>query len=316
MTDSKWFYRYPESGLLGINGRDWIAFLQRQTSNDMKLVEPGKKVVSILTSPEGRILDVFQILSSGEQAMLVTLSDRIRSTFSYLKSRIFFMDQVRVENLSANMVMIEIDKHSTRELQNILRFQSLPESERVCRFSWNDHNIDILWNKPPLGLGYLVLASTQAANQLTGLLQDSGYQSLSTHQREVMRIEAGLPGENGELVNRFTPLELGLDSFVSVEKGCYTGQEVLARQLNYEKVTQKLIGLRFEKTIPPGARVWDNGRPVGLVTSSVQSSRCGDIGLAVIRSSSAVTGAILQTGEELKIAIQAIVCSLPFHEFR
>jgi folate-binding protein YgfZ len=316
MSDTLWFYRYPESGLLAINGRDWIAFLQRQTTNDIRLAAPGKKVVSILTSPEGRILDVFQVLSNGEHGMLVTLPDRVRNTFSYLKSRIFFMDQVSVENLNAQLAMVEFDEHSIRELQQLLRFQNLPESEQVSRFSWNEHTIEILWNKHPLGLGYLLIASSQAVNQLTVLLQESGYQSLNTHRREAMRIEAGIPGMNGELVDRFTPLELGLDSFVSLDKGCYTGQEVLARQVHYEKVTQKLIGLRFEKDISPGARVWENGRPVGQVTSSIQSSRYGDIGLAVIRSSSAVTGAFLQTGMELKNTLQAIVCSLPFHDFR
>jgi folate-binding protein YgfZ len=96
-------------------------------------------------------------------------------------------------------------------------------------------------------------------------------------------VENGLPAAESELTGDYTPLEMGLETAISNTKGCFTGQEVIARQLNYDKVTQHLVILRLQAHGEAGERAWVEGRPVGLLTSAVQSPRFGPLALAVIK---------------------------------
>ncbi len=136
--------------------------------------------------------------------------------------------------------------------------------------------------------------------------------SISQLVHEVLRVQTGLPGESGELTNKYTPLEVGLVDFVSSTKGCYTGQEVLARQVNYEKINQQICGLRLEKAISPGTRLWGEGHSVGTITSAVESPDFGPIALAVVRRPHDQPGSLLYAGHEKENLTPAIVSILPF----
>src|SRR5690606_39681801 len=112
---------------------------------------------------------------------------------------------------------------------------------------------------------------------------DAGAVPLGEEAYDVLRVEAGLPASGTELTEDFTPLETGLAYTVSTSKGCYTGQEVLARQINYDKVSRQLVGLRLKEPAPAGSAVRAEGRPAGTVTSVVLSPEHGWIALAVVR---------------------------------
>ena len=80
-------------------------------------------------------------------------------------------------------------------------------------------------------------------------------------------------------------MEVGFRWAISDNKGCYTGQEVIARQVNYDKVTRHLIGLRTGDSLRENETLYaqDSGQPVGTVTSAVVSPRFGSIALAVVK---------------------------------
>ena len=81
----------------------------------------------------------------------------------------------------------------------------------------------------------------------------------------------------------YTPLEVGLQAAISDSKGCYTGQEIIARQITYDKVTQQLRILRMEKPLEPGAQVRVEGKKAGVLTSAAESPQFGPVGLAVLK---------------------------------
>jgi folate-binding protein YgfZ len=85
------------------------------------------------------------------------------------------------------------------------------------------------------------------------------------------------------LVEAYTPLEVGLDNYISDSKGCYTGQEIIARQVTYGKVTKHLVGLALSDVIEPGGNLEMDGKSIGTLTSIAQSPRFGVIGLGVVR---------------------------------
>ena len=99
----------------------------------------------------------------------------------------------------------------------------------------------------------------------------------------MLRGEAGKPGPAAELTSDYTPLEVGYFEAISKSKGCYTGQEIIARQLTYDKVTRQLTGIKLKEYIEPGAVLKVADKSIGTLTSVVHSPRFGIIGLCLVR---------------------------------
>ena len=192
-----------------------------------------------------------------------------------------------------------------------------PETGRVvtARIEEEDrqHAVRILAMNPRYRLGYRFLAPREAARLLEEKFIKAGAERLDPASYLTLRIEAGIPEAGYELVDEYTPLEVGLQFAVSETKGCYTGQEVIARQITYDKVTQRLVGLRLRSDVDfSGEKVWAGGRPAGTVTSAVVSPRFGPIALAVIKRPHHEPGTQLVVGAEPAGQTAATVESLPF----
>ncbi len=118
----------------------------------------------------------------------------------------------------------------------------------------------------------------------------------------------GRPISGAELTDAFNPLESGMAWVCADDKGCYTGQEIIARQVNYDKVTKSLVGLVSDEPLASGDEVLADGRPMGVVTSVAYSPAQEDfIALAVIKRPANQPGTEVVAG-----GVSAIVQSLPF----
>jgi folate-binding protein YgfZ len=158
-----------------------------------------------------------------------------------------------------------------------------------------------------------LLAPVEVVGAIQTFLAGAGAVQLSDDEYEIWRIEAGLPAVGAELSEEYTPLEAGLEAAISSTKGCYTGQEVIARQITYDKVTQQLCGLRLERSARPGERIWTmDGTPVGKVTSAATSPRFGEIALGVVKRPHHQPGADLKVGETFQAAAEGRAVALPF----
>jgi len=144
------------------------------------------------------------------------------------------------------------------------------------------------------------------------LMEESGALPVNDKQYNVLRIEADLPRAGYELTGEYTPLEVGLKNMVSETKGCYTGQEVIARQINYDKVTQSLTGLNLQESIQIDERIWFDKKSVGVITSVGYSDRHGDIALAILKRPHNQPGSELFVGQSRANAVKAQVVELPF----
>ena len=122
------------------------------------------------------------------------------------------------------------------------------------------------------------------------------------------RVELGRPAPGAELTGEYSPLEAGLAWACAENKGCYTGQEIIARQITYDKVTRTLVGLRSDMLLERGAPVTADGREVGVVTSAALSPTEGrPLALAVIKRPYSAPGAAVAVGDQ-----PAAVVELPF----
>jgi folate-binding protein YgfZ len=131
---------------------------------------------------------------------------------------------------------------------------------------------------------------------------------VSEEAAEVLRVEQGIPRHGQDMGAENLPGEAGIVTrAVSFTKGCYIGQEPVARMHHRGRPNRVLRGLRLAAAIPPGAPVTAAGRTVGTLTSSVVSPRLGPIGLAILRRE-VVEGEAVVVGD----GATATVAELPF----
>ncbi len=129
-----------------------------------------------------------------------------------------------------------------------------------------------------------------------------------------MRVEAGIVAFGREISGEEFPQEARLDEAVDYDKGCYLGQETVARIHYRGQVNRLLSGLRSESPLTPGARLISSGKEVGRVTSAVVSPRLGPIALGYVRRQESEAGAALEVRADGADLGTARVVSLPFDD--
>lgn len=309
------YYIYTESGFLQIEGPDRFDFLQRQTTNDINLLTPGNYLTTVLVNSTARILDVFQLFGDEheEKLNLITLPGYAGNTTRFLQSRIFFMDDVTVTDSTNVMSQILLGGRQVNDLLSTLVIDPLPGLGQLMLGSIAGKQVLIIGEKVLQKDGYRLIFPRELRESVEARLIDSGALSLSGESYHVLRIEAGIPAAGAELVDEYTPLEAGLDAAISSSKGCFTGQEVIARQLTYDKVTRHLVGLRLENFVNTGVRISVEGKPSGTTTSSTISPTYGPIALAYIKRPYHQPGVNVTVDHSNEtVGIPATVDSLPF----
>lgn len=300
------YYLPPAAGLLRLSGPDRVTFLQRQTTNDVRSLGPTRTVTTVLTSPTARILDVLQLFEENDILHLLPLHPE--TTYNYLRRRIFFNDQVTLTNATAETLILDLEGEPAA---NWLRAQGLepPPLDGTLTGILAGIPVRVLGQPGLKGTGYRIIAPVEAP--LIAHLQTAGIPALSPEEHEIYRVEAGLPAPGRELTEDYTPHETNLAAWISETKGCYTGQEILARQVTYDKITRHMVGLQLDAPALPGANVLAEGKSAGSMTSFVVSPRVGPIALAILKRPYHEPGTPVVIEAESG-PINAQVVSLPF----
>jgi folate-binding protein YgfZ len=165
-----------------------------------------------------------------------------------------------------------------------------------------------------------ILVPVSSAGALWKVLVDGrariGLVPCSLESLEIHRVERGFPVYGKELTEEVNPLEAGLEKFVSFTKGCYIGQEVIARLDTYKKLQKHLMGVVLVEragTPAPGALVVAKGETIGRITSAVDSILLGrKIALAYIRLASATADSRVEVNSPSG-PVEAQLVNLPFH---
>jgi folate-binding protein YgfZ len=305
------YFLQPQAGFLRLTDNGRVDFLQRQTTNDLRQLSADRVISTVLTSPVARIIDVFSVIDEGDSLGVISLPGRAAETVKFLRTRIFFTDKVRVDDISADIVQIVL---AGSQVDNVLEEMGVqtPAPENLIRWELAGTLVSVIGQKTLVGTRYHFLAPITASKAVIDALAAAGAVSLDAETFEILRVETGQPGPQGELVDSFTPLEVGLGELISDSKGCYTGQEVIARQITYDKVTKNLVGIKLNGPAAVGAEIKVNSKSGGILTSAVNSPRFGLIGLAVFRRQYAEIGTKFSVVGKDDSIINGEIVSLPF----
>lgn len=306
-------YRVPEGGALRIAGADQRDFIQRQTTNDIRPLSPERSVQTVLTSPTARILDVWRLVLAGDAITAITLPGRGPATLGYLQKRIFFKDQVTVADASAEIVQFELFGPAAADALVHMGLEAAPAPEAVVTLPIEDGIAHVI-GAPEVFGGYLLVVPAERVGDMAKRLAAAGAEPITPAAYDVLRVELGRPGPAHELTDEHTPLEANLDAAISDSKGCYTGQEIIARQITYDKVTKRLVGIRLAGPCAPGDAVQVDGRSAGAITSVADSPQHGLLALAVIKRPHFEPGTevTILGGEDGAETSTGTVAALPF----
>ena len=297
------------AGVLVLTDADRADFLQRMTTNNVAALRPGQACVTVLTSPTARIVQVFTVaLPAGEPDALWLLPapGETAALERHLRGQIFFMDKVRIANRSAELARLRVAGPQALRILAALGFDlmqagagAVHEHEGLLAVVQHEYDLP----------GVELVVPAARLDAVAGVLQQAGAAPLTGgHAYHARRVELGRPAPGAELTGEYTPLEAGLAWACAENKGCYTGQEIIARQVTYDKVTRMLVGLRSAAPLAVGAQLTADGRDVGAITSAAWSPALeAHLALAVVKRPHTAAGTVL-----LADGVAAAVQELPF----
>ncbi len=306
-------------GVVEATGADRLDLINRMSTNAIATLQPGDESTTILTSEKGRIIDVLRLIVRNDSVLIVLAGADVDRVCQWL-DRYTIMDDFTVRDLSAERSVLAVHGDGARAaVAQTLRIDP-PDAGHVAVGVCNGTEVIITREPRVSGMaGFLLILPPTSVDDVEANLRSAGVQSIDEATFQTLRVEAGQPEVGHELTGEFNPLEAGLVQYVSFTKGCYIGQEVIARLDSYDKVQRHLLGLTLasDPAETDGAlRVIDpdSGRPIGEVTSLAYSPALdAPIALAMIRTAHAVPGASVRvepaSGGE---AVESTIVKLPF----
>ncbi len=284
--------RRSTTGVLALLDADRADFLQRMTTNNIAVLRTGDAAVTVLTSPTARIVQVFTVLCRPDELLLVAAPGEEAALEKHLRGQIFFMDKVRIENRSEAFAIMRL---AGPQAQAVLEAAGLPAP--AADDQWLEQaDVIVLAQQKYEAPGYVILAAAARAEATQQALVMAGAQVVEAAAYAARLVQLSRPAAGAELTPDFSPLEAGLAWACAENKGCYTGQEIIARQQTYDKVTRTLVQLHSSAPLAPGQPLQVEGRDVGVITSVAAADDGTSLALAIVKRPHNQPGTRLHVG--------------------
>lgn len=267
-------------GRLCLSGRDRIALIHRMSTNDLNRLSDGKGMLTVLTTPVGRIIDVLTVLHDGKSAIAITGEGRSERIRAYFQRNIFFNDQVKVTDWTNTTRLYGLyGTQAAAILKNFAAVDGLADHDFV-----KQDGLYFIRAEPLAGGGFWLMGPPEKTEALRDDALAVGAVMADRATYELLCIEAGYPIAQNELTEDYIPLEAGLWHAVSFTKGCYTGQEIIARMESRGKLAKTLVRLATEEPLEKGTPLFQQGASVGTLTSIAPHPAGGFVGLGFVKT--------------------------------
>jgi folate-binding protein YgfZ len=268
------------SGRLVITGKDRVAFLNGLLTSDVSKINEDGGQHSALLSPKARVLaDLY--LYRQPDSILIDTGNSPASRVKDDLERFIITEDVQVKNASTDLVHVTVQgPRSPQVIKETLRVgvehlkplhsTSLGPSTIIARDRTGTIGYDIvlpIMEAEALWQGFLLKAG------------DSGVKPVGSRALETLRVEAGYPKYGVDIDQDTIVLEAGFKDAISFTKGCYLGQEVVARATHIGRVNKQLVKLEIAGTTPPEPRskLVSSGSESGYTTSAAYSPGLGKV---------------------------------------
>lgn len=309
-------------GRLLVKGSEAVAFLNGLITNDMKTLAENTWMPAVFPNVQGRLLASVRIIrtaddTSGKSAQPAFIIDTEPATHDRVFQtiqRFTLAGDFHVTDLTGETVLLSLQgRAAANKLSNILGGSDLRiDAGSITHIIWRNNPILIIRASHTPVEGFDVLVNNKHAQDVWEAVRFAGARPVGCDAMEILRVEAGNPRYAQDMDDTTVVTETNLDDAVSYTKGCYVGQEIIARIKYRGHVAKKLRGLVFDKpaTVASGTSIKSkDDKDIGQVTSSVYSPHLGRrVALGYLKFDYIAAGTEVKTSEGLP----ARVVDLPF----
>lgn len=301
LNDDAGFVLLGNRTQIALTGGDRAAFLNNFCTNDIKQLVPGAGCEAFITNVQGRILAFVHVACGEDVIRLETVAGQTEKIISHL-DRYLITEDVELKDIGQQKSAVGVAGATSQEaLSGLLECEVLadPCAHLTARF----HSSDVIVQSVRATLGPCFFASVNDAelDRFVSALEAAGAIGCSPDAWESCRIEAGFPEYGRDITEKNLPQEVGRNqTAISFIKGCYLGQETVARIDALGHVNWHLVGIRCEGTEAPeaGAEIKLGDKEVGSVTSSCFSPRLSaPLAMGYVRREQAEAGTKLKCAD-------------------
>jgi len=265
---------------LRLHGPEALDLMQRISTNDVRSLTVGSVIGTILTTDKGRIRDVVSLLRVAEAELLLFGTIGPQSELSGWIERFVIMEELTLSDATNEFFRFELLWHPEPAQGgpggSLQKVELIPGGAGTAwRFS----------DPATSGKALQLVGDKRLEAHARQYLEKEGFRAATEDSLRDFCVYYGVPIPGRELSVEYNPHEVGLLDLVSFTKGCYIGQEVVARLDTYKKVQRRLVSLELsEKPAKLPARLASGAEEVGSLTSSIFSDELANwIGTAYVR---------------------------------
>ncbi len=306
--------------LIRVTGSHRQRFLQAMVSNNTEALEPGQGCYATLLTNKGKLVADFAVYADAD-AYWLDLEPVLATSLINALDFFIIADDVTLTDVTTDWGLLSLQGPDADELLMLVCGQELPELPRLshidCHIAGQDARL--IARSHTGEDGYQLLAPMAALSAVWEALwahrQTCELRAVGLDALEVLRIEAGIPVYGRDMTEETIPIEANLTDAISYTKGCYVGQEVIARLDARGHVNRRLMGLRLEGDALPqaGDVIVSPERDVGWVTSAAFSPTLQQpIAMGYIRREVNAPGTALSV-QSASATMPGKVVELPFY---
>ncbi|MDO8546307.1 MAG: aminomethyltransferase family protein [Nitrospirales bacterium] len=275
-----------QRGKIRVTGDDRVKWLQSIISNDILPLATGQGICSSALTHKGRMLSYFRVYQLGESLMLEDAGEIGDTTFSVLRKFLLYGTKAKMENCAESWGLLLVSGPRAFDLVKNVFGKDLAALQPLSFVTQEigGHNALLIRSEETGGHDAEILIPADglkaAWDSLWAAGAAMGLAPFGAHALETLRMEAGIPKAGPDLNENIVPPEANLEGKAfSLTKGCYPGQEVVARMDTYGSVRRRMVGLVLENAVapPPGAKLFSGEREVGWISSAVRSPALGKV---------------------------------------
>ena len=299
---------WEEGAFLRFTGKDVASWLQTQTTNNVEALAPGGGCANALLDRKGRLQAHFTLHRWEDDYWLITTAGQTEGLLKHLDAHLFIED-VAMEDASAELghVVLEGPRASWILAEALGQdavdaAAALPAESHACLpLEILGHQALCFRQSPAGGDGFLLVTQrTETRRFFDALLRagaSAGLTAVGPEAQEILRIEAGLPRWGRDMDSAFRIPETTLErTCVDYDKGCFLGQEVVARLRAYSSVKQALMGLECEcaaDALPPHGEALYLAAPSGAEAANASPETPKKVGQIMSRTYSPTLGRVI-----------------------
>lgn len=248
-------------GCIQVSGNDSLDFFNRMSTNDLAVLPTGEYKKTVFTNDKGRIIDIVTLINRNDGMLMLTSPG--------------YEDKV-IEHLDKYIIMDDVALNKQTEYGSLIFFGNdvIPNVNSILNTGINtDNGISDIGGVTAyfddFAFAKVILAG--AKENFSGIKQKfSNFKELPEAAYNLFRIESGFPVAPNEINEQINPVECGLNKYISYTKGCYIGQEVIARLDSQGKIPKQMVKISTDSMIYPDDKIYTDEKETGFISSAAE----------------------------------------------